>query len=256
MRVNLGRSRRIDWAVGPLPSTMSMTKSSIAEYRTSSTTRDSRWISSMKNTSPGSRLERMAARSPGRSRAGPEVICRVVPISAATIPASVVFPRPGGPERRMWSSDLPSARAASIEIHSLSLTRSWPMNSSRRRGRRVISISSSAVGLSTLSSRTASLPQQLECGLHLVLHTAISVHLGEHLVDLLGAGAELFQCHPLLGGPASLDHVGFGVGELGAQLEDDPLGGALPHAGSGRQRPRVLAEDRPAQLIGPQRRQQ
>ena len=35
-----------------------------------------RWISSMKRTSPSSRLVRMAARSPARSRAGPEVMCR------------------------------------------------------------------------------------------------------------------------------------------------------------------------------------
>ena len=37
----------------------------------------------------------MAARSPARSSAGPEVIRRPTPISAATMPARVVLPRPG-----------------------------------------------------------------------------------------------------------------------------------------------------------------
>ncbi len=67
-------------------------------------TRDSRWISSMKSTSPSESLVRMAARSPGRSRAGPEVICSSTPISAATIPASEVLPSPGGPAKRKWSA--------------------------------------------------------------------------------------------------------------------------------------------------------
>ena len=50
----------------------------------------------MKKTSPVSRLERMAARSPGRSRAGPEVTRIFTSNSLAMTPASVVFPSPGG----------------------------------------------------------------------------------------------------------------------------------------------------------------
>ena len=49
----------------------------------------------MNSTSPSSSWVRMAARSPARSRAGPDVMCRWTPISAATMPASVVLPRPG-----------------------------------------------------------------------------------------------------------------------------------------------------------------
>ena len=51
-RVNLGRSRRIDLAVGPLPIMMSIAKSSIAGYSTSSTWRDILWISSTNRISP------------------------------------------------------------------------------------------------------------------------------------------------------------------------------------------------------------
>src|SRR5690606_21742556 len=142
--------------------------------------------------------------------------------SAATIPARVVFPSPGGPERRMWSRERLSARAASMEIQRRSLTRSWPTNSSRRWGRSVTSISSSTVGLSRLSSRTARLPQQLQCGLHLVLHAPIVVDVGQHLVDLVRPVAELLQSHPDLSRPGSLHDVGFGVGELGAEPEDQP----------------------------------
>ena len=46
-RVNFGTFRRIVLADGPLPTTRSMAKSSIAEYRISSTGRRRRCISSM-----------------------------------------------------------------------------------------------------------------------------------------------------------------------------------------------------------------
>ena len=84
-------------AARPLPTIQDRKKSSIAEYRTSSTTRLSRWTSSMKSTSPGWRLVRMAAMSPARSTAGPEVTRMATSISVAMMLASVVFPRPGGP---------------------------------------------------------------------------------------------------------------------------------------------------------------
>ena len=91
-------------ALGPLPSTMSSWKSSIAGYRISSTARPRRWISSTKSTSPSARLVRMAARSPARTRAGPDVIRKPAPISLATIPASEVLPSPGGPANSRWSA--------------------------------------------------------------------------------------------------------------------------------------------------------
>ena len=102
--VNGGIVSRILDAAGPLPTTMSSWKSSIAGYRISSTARDSRWISSMNNTSPSSSLVRIAARSPARSSAGPDVTCRCTPISVATMPASVVLPSPGGPANSRWST--------------------------------------------------------------------------------------------------------------------------------------------------------
>ena len=43
----------------------------------------------------------MAARSPARSSAGPEVTRSDVPSSAAMIIASDVLPSPGGPDSRM-----------------------------------------------------------------------------------------------------------------------------------------------------------
>src|SRR3990170_4239711 len=91
-------------APGPLPSTTSSAKSSMAGYRISSTTWLSRWISSMNSTSPLPRLVRTAARSPARSMAGPEVGRICGPISAATMLASVVLPSPGGPYSSTWST--------------------------------------------------------------------------------------------------------------------------------------------------------
>ena len=46
----------------------------------------------------------MAARSPVRAMAGPLVVLMLEPSSFATTVASVVLPRPGGPENRMWST--------------------------------------------------------------------------------------------------------------------------------------------------------
>ena len=51
----------------------------------------------MNSTSPSTRLDRIAARSPARSSAGPEVSRSAAPISAAMIIDSDVLPSPGGP---------------------------------------------------------------------------------------------------------------------------------------------------------------
>src|SRR5579875_705262 len=71
-------------------------KSSMAGYRNSSTARGSLWISSMNSTSPRSRLVRIPMRSPPRSRAGPEVVTILVPISAAMMVAKGLAPLPRG----------------------------------------------------------------------------------------------------------------------------------------------------------------
>ena len=114
--VNRGRSSRIDRAVGPLPSTTSRLKSSSAGYRTSSTARGMRWISSTNSTSPSSRFVRIAARSQGRSSAGPLVGWKPAPISFATIWASVVLPEPGRPAEQEMV-DRVAALARAFEEH-------------------------------------------------------------------------------------------------------------------------------------------
>ena len=58
----------------------------------------------------------MAARSPARTSAGPEVTRKPAPISVATMPANEVLPRPGGPAKRRWSAGWPRRRAASSTI--------------------------------------------------------------------------------------------------------------------------------------------
>ena len=62
--------------------------------------------------------------SPGRSIAGPAVTRMGALISPAMIVASVVLPRPGGPYSSTWSSGSPRCLAASMEMVSVSLTRS------------------------------------------------------------------------------------------------------------------------------------
>src|SRR5438067_1901250 len=68
----------------------------------------------MKRTSPSVRSVRMAARSPPRTSAGPEVIRSPAPISLATMPANVVFPSPGGPAKSRWSTAQPRQGGADL----------------------------------------------------------------------------------------------------------------------------------------------
>ena len=56
-----------------------------------------RCISSINKTSPGSKLESNAAKSPLFSIAGPLDVLILLPISLAIMNAKVVFPKPGGP---------------------------------------------------------------------------------------------------------------------------------------------------------------
>ena len=98
----------------------------------------------MNRTSPGTRLDSIAARSPARSRAGPLVSRIAAPSSTATIMARLVLPSPGGPDSRMWSGGSPRRRDASSTSSSCSRTRGWPTNSASRRGRSVASTSRSS----------------------------------------------------------------------------------------------------------------
>src|SRR4051812_41307129 len=97
----------------------------------------------MNRTSLASRLVRMAARSPGRSSTGPEVWRRLTPISRAMMLASVVLPKPGGPNSSVWSSASLRLRAAAMKISSWSRILDWPTYSSRCLGRKARSIASS-----------------------------------------------------------------------------------------------------------------
>ena len=73
INVKRGRGNRIEWAFGPWSIMMSSTKSSIAEYRYSSTDRCMRWISSMNKMSPAESEFNMPAKSIGFSKIGPDV---------------------------------------------------------------------------------------------------------------------------------------------------------------------------------------
>src|SRR2546421_2284398 len=98
----------------------------------------------MKRMSRSPRPVRIAATSPLRSSAGPATERSPTPSSSRTMYARLVLPRPGGPISRRWSSASLRPRAASSVVASCSLTRSWPTNSSRLRGRSERSSSSSS----------------------------------------------------------------------------------------------------------------
>src|SRR5262245_1808402 len=141
-------------APGPLPTTTSTRKSSIAMYSISSAGRAIRWISSRNSTSPSASEERIAARSPACWMAGPLVIRIGAPSSTAMIIARVVLPSPGGPDSSTWSGGRPRLSAACRISASCSLTRSWPISSASRRGRRVASTSRSSPPASAATRRS------------------------------------------------------------------------------------------------------
>src|SRR6266513_4340498 len=113
----------------------------------------------MNNTSLGCKFVRMAARSPGRSRTGPEVWRRLTPISRAMMCASVVLPSPGGPNSSTWSSASPRARAAWMKISSWPRIFSCPTYSASVPGRSERSNCSSCaeVGLAEISRSVSTL---------------------------------------------------------------------------------------------------
>ena len=87
-------------------------------------------ISSINNTSPGSRVDRIAAKSPLFSILGPLAVFILLPSSLAIINARVVFPNPGGPYKSTWSKLSPLNLAALINTSIFSLTSLCPIYSS------------------------------------------------------------------------------------------------------------------------------
>src|ERR1700761_9323072 len=156
--VNGATSSGIVVAPGPLPTTTSTRKSSIARYSISSAGRASRWISSMNTTSPSASVDSTAARSPDRSMAGPLVIRSGMPSSAAMIMAIVVLPSPGGPDSSTWSGGRPRRSALSSTSDSWSRTRCWPTKSASRLGRSAVSMARASRSDSGDTTRAVSAP--------------------------------------------------------------------------------------------------
>src|SRR3954469_6558526 len=120
----------------------------------------------MKSTSRSSRFVSWAARSPALAITGPEVERKLTPSSRATIWASVVLPRPGGPTKSTWSSA--SLRAFDEPMKTWRFARAcfWPMNSASTCGRSDASASSSRrsgvrrrLGVAFMSPRQLPQPQ-------------------------------------------------------------------------------------------------
>src|SRR5512132_797130 len=225
----------------------------------------------------------MAARSPARSRAGPEVTRRPTSSSLATIAARLVLPRPGGPENSRWSGGSPRRRADSSTTPSCSRTRAWPTNSSSRRGRRLPSparSSGAACGV-RMSVVTASSP--LPPGAYRSparparRSPARAAGAGERAQrdpeqllggQLAGVGGQRLQGRLDLGGPVAegaegLAHIGVGgpdaglgrdldrtVAELALEFEDQAGGALAADAGDQREGVGVAGGDRPAQRVG------
>ena len=159
----------------------------------------------------------MAARSPARSTAGPDVVCRWASSSVAMMPASVVLPRPGGPENSRWSGDWPRRRAASSTMSRWAFSSDWPTNSASRRGRRVVSaapssaLSSGSGSGSSSSSRIGRSPrphrgEANRCSARRSMADGVPVvgQLGRGRPDLVGPVAQAGQGLAHVGGGRAL----------------------------------------------------
>src|ERR1700722_12824711 len=110
----------------------------------------------MNSTSRGSRLVSCPAKSPALPMTGPEVEWKLTPSSRATICASVVLPRPGGPTNSTWSSASPRDLADWMKTPRFLRAASCPAKSARSCGR--IAVSSSGRFSAEISRRDASAP--------------------------------------------------------------------------------------------------
>jgi len=132
-------SVKVNGAIGILifqPSgiTISITKSSIAIYKTSSIFGLSLWISSINKTSPSSKLLSIEIISAGLLIAYQVIALIFLSICFAIILAIVVFPKPLGPENKVCQILLSLFCALSIVVWTTSLMCSWPIKSSKSLG--------------------------------------------------------------------------------------------------------------------------
>ena len=143
--VNGARSSGMLVAPAPLPTMMSMRKSSIARYSISSAERAMRWISSMKRTSPGVRVDSSAARSPACWIAGPLDMRsgRLALVRDDHRERRLAEPGRAGEQDVVGRAGSASA-AASSSSWSCPRTLRWPTNSARFFGRSAPSKASSA----------------------------------------------------------------------------------------------------------------
>src|SRR5215213_4061733 len=272
--VNAGRSSVTVRAPAPWPRTIGSWRSSIAGYSVSSIARFRRWISSMKNTDPGSSAVRKAAMSALRSSAGPAVCTIGTSSSAATMWASEVFPSPGGPASSTWSRASPRRLAASMKTSSWAVTCCWLTKSQSVCGRSERSSSSSgpatwmsamdagAGGLEPGSSKFGSREMLTgSCSLPGLAQGRADQDLGRIAVDpveeLVGLGERVAEVHQAIAREGVLALLALRSfrhrllelsRDLLAQLDDDPLGRALADAGNRLEALGVACGDRPEEL--------
>src|SRR5258706_207158 len=191
----------------------------------------------MNSTSFGSRLVRIAARSPGRSSTGPEVWRRLTPISLARMWASVVLPKPGGPNSSTWSSASLRPRAACTKISNWPRILSCPMYSASVAGRRLRSICSSCAeeGLAeirrSVSTATSGFCQSLQGGADAFGQRQARGQPLDRGERLFLAVAEADQGVEDVIAAAGLRVCRQAVHELALELQQQPFGGFLADAG-------------------------
>ena len=186
--------------------------------------------------------------------------------------ASVVLPRPGGPDISTWSGVRPRATAASSISDSCSRTRSWPMSSSRVRGRSAASNARSS-GVALARSTESGVDVEVEVVVHRQAFESVRRAARSRVgtsgsapgsasaatVSTARSASRADQPRPCRASrtwsrqpAAPLTTAVDRRADPVLELDDDPLRALAADAGHGGERGVVLAGDRLAEPVGRQ----
>ena len=207
----------------------------------------------------------MATRSPLRSSAGPETVTSRVSISAATMCASVDLPSPGRPGQQHVVDRLAALlgggeRDRELLAHDLLADELVELARPQRAIGLVLVGAHRLGGDQALVLAHTGLPRRSAASPTLTRSSVLALGVGQRRLGLGHREAERDEriarrevrvVGRRRAAPAGLDRLERRGAELVAQLDDDPLRGALADAGDGREQRQVAGRDRRAAACRP-----
>ena len=207
----------------------------------------------MNSTSPSSSLVRIAARSPARSSAGPDVMCRCTPISTATMPAMRGLAEPGrSGEQQVVGRLAAPRRAASSTIDEvlLQLALADELGERARAAARLVALLDVADRCRVEELVTHAWPPAPSARRAAALTASPSAgssrsvsRISSGAVAEPGRAPRARRRRWTVPPAPTADRVEHRQVEPAAQLDQQPLGGLLADAGHERQRAEVAGGD-------------